>query len=88
MKVLVIGGTGLISTSIVNQLASRGDDVTVFNRGITEKRIPGSVKVITGDRWKYAEFEDRMKDFSFDAVIDMVAFDPENAKSVLRAFAG
>ncbi len=88
MKVLIIGGTGLISTSIVNQLVLRGDDVTVYNRGITERRIPGSVKVITGDRWKYGEFENQMKNYTFDAVIDMVAFDPENARSVLRAFSG
>lgn len=44
MKVLVIGGTGLISTFIVKELAARGDDVTVFNRGVTEKRIPGPLK--------------------------------------------
>ena len=32
MKVLLIGGTGLISTAIVDQLVQRGDEVTVFNR--------------------------------------------------------
>ncbi|HUO58492.1 MAG TPA: NAD-dependent epimerase/dehydratase family protein [bacterium] len=88
MKVLLIGGTGLISTSIVDQLVARGDEVTVFNRGISESRIPKSVKVIQGDRWKYAEFEKQMEGFSFDAVIDMVAFAPENAESLLRAFKG
>ncbi len=88
MKILIIGGTGLISTAIVNRLAIRGDDVTVFNRGVTEKRISSKVKTIIGDRWNYKEFENRMKDHSFDAVIDMVAYDPENARSVLRAFKG
>ncbi len=34
MRVLVVGGTGLISSSIVSQLADRGDEVTVFNRGL------------------------------------------------------
>jgi len=33
-------------------------------------------------------FESQMKDVSFDAVIDMVAFAPENAESILRAFTG
>jgi nucleoside-diphosphate-sugar epimerase len=88
MKVLIIGGTGLISTAIVDQLVERGDEVTVFNRGYTEWRIPKNVKVIHGDRWKYPEFEAQMKGLSYDAVIDMVAFAPENAESVLRAFAG
>jgi nucleoside-diphosphate-sugar epimerase len=88
MKVLLIGGTGLISTAIVDQLVERGDDVTVFNRGVSEWRIPKNVKVIHGDRWKAAEFENQMKALSFDAVIDMVAFAPENAESILRAFTG
>jgi nucleoside-diphosphate-sugar epimerase len=88
MKVLVIGGTGLISTAIVNQLVARNEDVTVFNRGITGRRIPANVKTILGDRWKYTEFENQMKSYTFDAVIDMVAFAPENAESVLRAFTG
>ena len=88
MKILVIGGTGLISTAIVNQLVERGDEVTVFNRGMTERRIPANVKAIHGDRWNYPEFENQMKNQSFDAVIDMIAFAPENAESVLRAFTG
>ena len=88
MKVLIIGGTGLISTAIVNQLAERGDDVTVVNRGVSEKRIPGSVKTIVGNRWDYPAFEKLMEGREFDAVIDMVAFAPENAESVLRAFTG
>ncbi|MGH7738666.1 MAG: NAD-dependent epimerase/dehydratase family protein [bacterium] len=88
MKVLVIGGTGLISTAIVNQLAARGDDVTVVNRGVSEKRIPASVKTLVGNRWDYPAFEKLMEGREFDAVIDMVAFAPENAESVLRAFTG
>jgi nucleoside-diphosphate-sugar epimerase len=88
MKVLIIGGTGLISTAIVNQLAERGDEVTVYNRGVTPWRIPKSVQEIKGNRWDYPAFEAQMKNVSFDAVIDMVAFAPENAESLLRAFMG
>ncbi len=33
MKILIIGGTGLISTQITEQLPARGDDVWHFNRG-------------------------------------------------------
>ncbi len=88
MKVLILGGTGLISTAIVNQLVERGDEVTVYNRGVTPWRIPKTVKEIKGNRWDTPAFEAQMKDVSFDAVIDMVAFAPENAESVLRAFTG
>jgi nucleoside-diphosphate-sugar epimerase len=88
MKILVIGGTGLISTAIVDQLLARGDDVTLYNRGVTPQRFSGAVRTITGDRWKYAEFESQLKNERFDAVIDMVAYAPENAESVARVFAG
>jgi nucleoside-diphosphate-sugar epimerase len=88
MKVLVIGGTGLISTAIVDQLAARGDEVAVFNRGKTVKRIPASVPVIVGDRSNYPAFEAEMQKHRFDAVIDMVAYSPDNADSLLRAFRG
>ncbi|WP_437604982.1 NAD-dependent epimerase/dehydratase family protein [Sorangium sp. So ce834] len=88
MRVLIIGGTGLISTAIVQQLLDRGDRVTLYNRGVTARRFEGDVEVIAGDRWKYAEFEREMQQRTFDAVIDMVAFAPENADSLLRAFSG
>ena len=86
-KVLVIGGTRLISTAIVNQLVERGDDVTVFNRGKTEPRIHKSVKRIFGDRRDYTAFENRMRELgTFDCVIDMVCYLPEDSESVVRAF--
>jgi nucleoside-diphosphate-sugar epimerase len=88
LKVLLIGGTGLISTAIVDQLVARGDEVTVFNRGVSEWRIPKNVKAIHGSRWDYPAFEAEMAQHTFDAVIDMVAFAPENADSLLRAFVG
>ena len=31
MQVLIIGGTGLISTAITRELIARGDDVTLYN---------------------------------------------------------
>jgi nucleoside-diphosphate-sugar epimerase len=62
--------------------------VTVFNRGTTERRFAGAVTQIQGDRWAYAAFEAEMASREWDAVIDMVAFHPDNARSLLRAFQG
>jgi uncharacterized protein YbjT (DUF2867 family) len=49
MKVLVIGGTGLISTGIVKHLLARKAEVTVFNRG-RRSQPPAGVNVLQGDR--------------------------------------
>lgn len=88
MNVLVIGGTGLISTGIVRQLVADGHDVTAFHRGETDAELPGSVEHVTGDRTEYDAFESRMADIDADCVIDMVCFDPADAESAIRAFEG
>lgn len=89
MKILLIGGTGLISTAITKQLLERGDDVTLFNRGKTEARIPAGAKTLHGDRTDRAAFETQMRQGEkYDCVIDMVAFSPDDGESVVRAFKG
>ena len=89
MRVLIIGGTGLISTGITRQLVERGDEVILYNRGRREAEIAGCVPRILGDRTQYGVFEAQMADAdSFDVVIDMVAFKPEDVESAIRAFDG
>jgi nucleoside-diphosphate-sugar epimerase len=89
MQVLIIGGTGLISTAITRYLVARGDDVTLYNRGQRAADIPGDVARILGDRTEYGAFEAQMADAGpYDAVIDMVAFQPEDVESAIRAFGG
>ncbi len=91
MRILILGGTGLISTSITRKLVERGDSVTVFNRGQRESRVPKGVEFITGDRKEYAAFEERMAIESrdgWDGVIDMIGFVPQDAESAIRAFRG
>ncbi len=89
MKILIIGGTGLISTGIVKALEGRGASVTVFNRGRTENLLGGGVARLAGDRDDFPAFENAMRSSgTWDAVIDMICFRPAQAESDLRAFAG
>ena len=92
MRVLIIGGTGLISTGIIKHLHARGGgaDVTMFNRGERENTIADarSVKTITGDRNDFTAFERTFGKEEFDVVIDMICYKPEQAESDLRAFGG
>jgi nucleoside-diphosphate-sugar epimerase len=86
MHVLIIGGTGLISTAITRQLVERGDEVTLYNRGQRKADIP-QVAQLYGDRTDYAAFEARMADAGpFDCAIDMVAFKEADVESAIRAF--
>jgi nucleoside-diphosphate-sugar epimerase len=88
MKILIIGGSGLISTWITSQLVEQGQhDVTLYNRGQTEIRYNGTVNVIHGDRKDFPAFERQMADAGlFDCVIDMVCYAPAEAESLIRAF--
>lgn len=89
MKILIIGGTGLISTAISRQLLARGDEVTLFNRGKSEVRFQEGAKYLHGDRKDYPAFEDQMAAAGpFDCVIDMIGFVPDDAESAIRAFRG
>ena len=89
MNILIIGGTGLISTSISRQLLETGHNLSLYNRGQTEPRLPGGYETIRGDRNNFAAFEEKMSSAGpFDCVIDMVCFKPDQAQSAIRAFAG
>ena len=89
MKVLIIGGTGLISTPLTHFLLERGDDVTLYNRGETPVRVPEKTHMLHGNRQDYAAFENQMREAGhFDCVIDMVGYDPGDGESVVRAFKG
>ena len=86
MRTLVIGGTGLISRGIVKHLLARGAEVTAFNRGKhAGDPLPADVRTVTGDRDDPAALA---AVGSFDVVVDMVCFRPEQATAAVAAFAG
>jgi len=89
MRILIIGGTGLISTAITRQLLERGDEVTLFNRGQTESRVPAAARQVHGDRRDYPAFVAQMHALPlFDCVIEMICYTPEDAESLVSAFRG
>jgi len=89
MRILIIGGTGIISTGIARLLLARGDELVLFNRGIRPSQFAGKYTTITGDRKDFAAFEAQMRaQAPFDCVIDMACFLPEEAQSAIRAFKG
>ncbi|MFM7323190.1 MAG: NAD-dependent epimerase/dehydratase family protein [Armatimonadota bacterium] len=90
MDVCIIGGSGLISTAIVDHLRDRNVNVTCYNRGRSAVRYrdPAGVEVLVGDRKDRAAFEATFADRTFDVVIDMISFTPDDARSALRALRG
>lgn len=83
MKVLVIGGSGNISTAITAELLQMGAEVTLFNRG--NQPIPHTHQII-GDRYHQKEFVSLVKNLDFDCVIDMICYHPQDAQALVDAF--
>lgn len=89
MRILMIGGTGLISTAISQQLMAAGHDLTLFNRGETTPRLKGEYQLIKGDRDDVDDFSAKMAEAgTFDCVIDMICFKPSQAENDIRIFKG
>lgn len=87
MKIGIVGGTGNISQAIVRLLLEKGHEVACFNRG-QARTVPEGARVILGDRYDREYFERKMQAEKFDAAIDMMCFNAEDAASSVRAFRG
>ena len=84
MRVLVIGGTGNISSGVVAALLERNHQVVLFNRGQRPDPPPPDVQVIHGDRREREDFDSKLRAEKFDAVIDMISFDAADAASSMK----
>ena len=85
MKICVVGGTGNISSSIVNLLLKNNHEVVCFNRGV-RNTLPSGVRLIKGDRSNTKNFEKTIQLENFDAAIDMICYNAYQAKSSIKAF--
>lgn len=90
MNILVIGGTGFISTRVVYKLLEAGYHVTALNRGTSRNRLPEheNLTFVMGDRNKEHSLRNVASQQTFDAVYDMVAYLPEESELAIRVFRG
>lgn len=89
MRVLIVGGTGVISTPLTARLVEAGHEVVHYNRGQRPIRGAAPAATITGDRNDFPRFEAQMAEAGhWDCVYDMVVFRPEEAASAVHAFRG
>lgn len=88
MRVLFLGGTGIISTACTRLAAQLGIELTLLTRGRRAEHLPPGVKTITADIDDLAAAEAALSGHSFDAVVDWIAFTPEHIERDLRLFRG
>lgn len=87
MKILFIGGTGIISSACSELALQMGFELTLLNRGETSIRpVPEGAQVIHGDIRDPDGVADALGDSKFDVVVDWIAFTPEHVRNDLDLF--
>lgn len=90
MKVLFIGGTGIISSACAQLCIERGHELFILTRGQSHKyAAPAGAVLLRGDIRKDQDGVSKMiADHQFDAVVDWVAFTPEHIEQDIALFTG
>ena len=88
MRILIIGGTGTISSAITRQLAASGQDLWLLNRGTRKQEVPAGVMQIVADISNEEEVKRLLGDMQFDAVCEFIGFVPEQVERDIRLFKG
>jgi nucleoside-diphosphate-sugar epimerase len=89
LRVLFIGGSGIISSACCRLAIQRGLELYVLNRGTTQLRpLPAEVKILRGDIRDQASVRQALGDHEFDVVVNWIAFTPEHIETDLKLFRG
>ncbi len=86
MKILFIGGTGIISTAISKLLIEQGHELYLLNRGNRNNVIPQGAIPLIADINDEKAVSGLIKDLTFDAVADFIAFIPGHLERDYRLF--
>jgi len=89
LKVLFIGGTGVISSACGERALSKGMELTILNRGTTAVRsVPEGAELVTADVRDPSSVRAALGDRAFDVVVDFVAFTPDHVRTDIELFTG
>ena len=89
LRVLFIGGTGVISSACVREAVARDVEVFVLNRGQSADRpLPAGVRELRADAREPRSVRAAVEGLDFDSVVDFVAFDPAHVQADIDLFAG
>lgn len=85
MKVLIIGGTGVISSDVCYRAIEEGYDVYILNRGKRRSRIADKAHLIVADVKKDSVEELRRKigNLYFDVVVDFLSYDKKQLEKFI-----
>lgn len=78
MNILLIGGTGVLSSAVTAEAMKQGFSVTMINRG--RRKLPEGTEVIISNNKDYAGIAEKLKGRFFDAIIDFLCYNTQELK--------
>lgn len=89
MKILLVGGTGTISSAVTDLLSERGQDqVYVLNRGNRSCCLPSGVTQITADAYDREDLASALDGMSFDVVAYFIGFEASQVRTACEVLDG
>lgn len=90
MHALILGGTGFISTRLVQMLLDAGHRVTILTRGRTAAAFENAERLdhVSGDRTSAALLRSALQGRTFDAAVDMIAYTAEDSRIAVDVLQG
>lgn len=86
MNILIIGGTGTLSSPIVDECVRRGYEVTMINRGKRNHFINPKAELIKCDINNEEKLKSVVNGRTFDCCIDFLVFNEKQLEKSLRCF--
>jgi nucleoside-diphosphate-sugar epimerase len=89
LRVLFIGGNGIISSACSALAVRRGIDLTLLNRGESTTRPPiEGARHLTGDAGDPDSLREAIGDSEFDVVANFRSFTPDQVRADIELFSG
>ena len=88
MKILIIGGTGTISTAISRRLAESENELYLLNRGNANNTLPSNINFIKADINDEKAASESLDGMEFDVVCDFIGFVKPQLERDFRLFGG
>jgi nucleoside-diphosphate-sugar epimerase len=88
LKVLFIGGTGIISSACSALAIDKGIDLYLLNRGNSHRPTPEGATVLRGDIRDADSARSALEGHAFDVVVNWIAFTTQHVETDLELFRG
>jgi len=84
MRILLVGGNGFIGLPLMQELRASGQEVAIFHRRADSGPVGADVVRIQGDRNRLSDYQDQLRRFSPDVIIDLILSSGEQAGQLIK----